>query len=445
MSQRLVYVFLLLFAITPNTGFYTFNGFLLLTIAVLLIIISSVFSINVHIPKSTDRNAITIASVAIIAYSVSYYGGFYQYPSTIFAGMLGIGLSLILLLYSFTKNITGLTKMFIILIFIYIGVATWTIISSPRPIVDVFVLLQEAPRKLLEGINPYATTYTQVYPKIINDTFAYLPMSIVLFIPSIIVFNDPRYTIVVAMVIFSLFIHRALIGKAAIPLMSIATAILFIPKSFFLLEHAYVEPLIAIGFFFSYQLWKNGIPSWSLLILSASMLLKLDTFISFPAFIPMAKNLYKNSHIKYYWVIPILITLLFVIRSPDDFMRNILNSYTFGGSFDMSTLISTQKTLGVPINNSLSLPSWMTRITGADLNNVMLYVPILIALVISIIIFCRPIKLFSKIWIVHLILHYVYPHSFYNHYYFIVLMILLDITDDLIPRHINTSYAKTRT
>ncbi len=175
-------------------------------------------------------------------------------------------------------------------------------------------------------------------------------------------------------------------------------------------------------------------------ILSATMLFKLDTFISLPAFIPVMKHLYKNTQLKYYWIIPILITLLFVIRSPDAFKQSILHSYSFGGSFNTNTFISTQKSLGVPIDYGLSLPTWMTRTTGVELNNLMLYVPILIALVISIIIFFRPIKLFSKIWIIHLIFHYVYPHSFYNHYYFIVLMILLDITDDLIPHRVNTTY-----
>lgn len=445
MSQRLVYVFLLLFAITPNTGFYTFDGFLLLTITVLLVVISSVFSISIHVPKHTDRNAIMIASIAIIAYGISYYGGLYQYPFTISIGMFGIGLALVLLAYSFTKKVTSLAKIFTILMIIYIGIASWTIISSPNPNVDVFVLLSEAPRKLLQGINPYATTYTQVYPKITNNTFAYLPMSIIILIPSIIVYHDPRYTIVAVMVIFAVFVHRALIGKVAFPLISIATAILFIPKSFFLLEHTYIEPFIAMGLFFSYQLWKNGIPSWSLFILSATMLLKLDTFIILPTFIPMVKNLYKNIHIQYYWIIPILITLLFVIRNPDAFKQSIFRAYAFGGSFNSSTFISTQKSLGVPIDYGLSLPSWMTRMTGTELNNVMLYVPIFIALIISIIIFFRPIKLFSKIWIIHLIFHYVYPHSFYNHYYFIVLMILLDITDDLIPHRINTSYDASTT
>ena len=57
------------------------------------------------------------------------------------------------------------------------------LIGSPSPGIDVFIILKEAPLKLLQGINPYRTLYTAVFPGVVPDYYGYWPASFFFTLP----------------------------------------------------------------------------------------------------------------------------------------------------------------------------------------------------------------------------------------------------------------------
>lgn len=142
----------------------------------------------------------------------------------------------------------------------YLLLGAWVIVASPRPFIDVWFVQQRAADLLLHGENPYAAAYDNIYghtrfigTKLLVggrvQSFTYPPLSLLLAVPGFLL-GDVRWVLlacVAGAAIFAVAAGRRLGLAAGHPAELAAVALLFHPRSFFLIEQAWTEPLIALA------------------------------------------------------------------------------------------------------------------------------------------------------------------------------------------------------
>jgi hypothetical protein len=142
---------------------------------------------------------------------------------------------------------------FIVLLVAHAAVGVWKIRAAPEPIIDVWVFQTESPRKLAEGINPYSIDFPNIYgpdtyvygPGIVQDGrlrfgYPYPPLVLLLTAPAQLLLGDFRYAQLAAMLLAAMLIVR--IRPDAIGMLA-AALLLFTPRSFYVLESGWTEPL----------------------------------------------------------------------------------------------------------------------------------------------------------------------------------------------------------
>lgn len=136
----------------------------------------------------------------------------------------------------------------------------WMIRATPSPHIDVHVFQQEGPRALLEGRNPYATQFTDIYrstdpgqrpvygPELSRDGtlafgFPYPPLSLYCATAGYGIAGDHRYAQLVAVTAAG-----ALMAYARPELSSALMAVMFLftPRGFFVLGRGWTEPFVVL-------------------------------------------------------------------------------------------------------------------------------------------------------------------------------------------------------
>ena len=128
----------------------------------------------------------------------------------------------------------------------------FSIISAPNPTIDVFYILRDGPKLLLEGKNPYELSYPAPYGVYIPTIlFIYGPLAAFLFAPSVLIFNDPRFMLILADLISAFLILKIARHLKVISQMAQITVIIFLfhPLFPFMTEQAWLEPIITLSFF----------------------------------------------------------------------------------------------------------------------------------------------------------------------------------------------------
>lgn len=143
----------------------------------------------------------------------------------------------------------------VLCVFLFLGIGM--VHTSPNPHIDVWIFERDAARALLNGHNPYAITFPDIYHStlpgypqqvygpglVVNDRcqfgYPYPPVTLLLTTLGYWVTGEPRYAQVVSLVIAGLFIGFTGRGRIAIVA---AALLLFTPRIFFILGRAWTEP-----------------------------------------------------------------------------------------------------------------------------------------------------------------------------------------------------------
>lgn len=413
----LIIVFL---AITSNLGFFTVPAFLILTFLAILLMINLIFPKRTSILNvKVDDKIIPLFFYVLVLFSGIYYGGLYQDASSIVVGNYIIyGLLIFIFYYQFIFN----KQKYILLMIIsgYLFLAIFTLINSPAPVVDTFVLFKEAPLSLLAGKNPYAQTYSQVYRNIINH-FPYLPFSLFYTLPFLLVFNDPRYGIIFANLL-SVFIMYKLFRRKTDKkiLYSAVFAFLFLPRSFYILEHMYLDPIIFSFFVLFFYFYKKNQDRWAFLFLALSYSFKFHIiFLTLPFLITKSflKRFITNKNYLFF-IVPLIIPLIFLIINPPVFLNNYIRlipnstiSYIGPTALNLSLTNFLNKTI---LSNQQSLSSLLGMI-------------LFITSFISIIFRKNKLSVINKIISCIFFFQYFTYMSFFNHYYLLALFVFFGL------------------
>ncbi len=157
---------------------------------------------------------------------------------------------------------------FPVVLLLHITVGLWILNETPTAHIDVRLVQEEGVRALLHGQNPFAITFPDVHhhPElyatgtvvdgIVHLGFCYPPLTLLLDVPGFLL-GDFRYT------------NLACMGFTALLLAStggrqgklLATLLLFMPRTFFVLECGWTEPTVVL--LLALVIWAaNKYPAW---------------------------------------------------------------------------------------------------------------------------------------------------------------------------------------
>jgi len=417
MGIKLIILLLTFFAITPNLGFFTLPAFIIVTFIIANLVLLTIKLKLIDKFNLSDKNMLLLLLYLLLTYSLIYYGGLYQNPGSFAFAQI---ILFIIIAYSFYSNLFLNKKVpFLLIILAYAILAVWTIINSPFPQVDSFVILKEAPLKLLMGINPYDSLYTKIYAGITPNYYNYLPFSFITTLPSVLIFGDPRYTIIFGNILCAIIFQKIFIkSRNDIVLNTFILSYLFLPRSFYILEHMYLDSTIFLFFILTIYFYHKKNINFALLSLGICLLFKQHILILLPLL--LNKTVFK--HIKarniIYIFIPFLLPLYFLIRNPYAFIRNTIGF--FNPLF-----------IPVPIKYSLTLYGFAQNninASGKAMGGLIIALGLIFIVIYLFILFKRKSLFFSwKISLAFYFFTFFTYYGFYNHYYLIAQFLLLDI------------------
>lgn len=239
----LLLYFLILSAFIFSRGFFSLPG------AVILFFSCIFFPIFLLKRNTLDVDKIISPPVLLILLSILsliLYGGLYQINTVLVAlsFLLLVSNFILAVLYVVSKLKKAKTKIFFCMFFIAIIIRLFMIWSSPNPYIDVYDYLKGGALGLLQGQNPYALSYTQLYKDVTPDFYAYLPGMLLMTLPFVAVLQDPRYAIVASELLIAFMVFK--IAKKNKDKSIYALLMLTNPVSLYITEQSYTEPLVLL-------------------------------------------------------------------------------------------------------------------------------------------------------------------------------------------------------
>lgn len=141
---------------------------------------------------------------------------------------------------------------FMVSILSFLFLAWWVVRFSPSPQIDVFGFQTEAAQALLSGSNPYEIRTPNIYGHahyygsgvvrdgVVQFGFPYFPLSLLAIIPGQLL-GDPRFTQILLIAATGLVFSRLHSGPLG---RGIALLYLFSPRTLFVVEQSWTEPLL---------------------------------------------------------------------------------------------------------------------------------------------------------------------------------------------------------
>lgn len=319
-----IWYFVFLLSFIFNKGEFTIPGIFILVILFLLIPVLYLYR---NLPKINFNPNIFLP--IFCGLSMAVYGGFNQEKNVVISYLLlsfSLGTSFLALFINSKK----------LLLFFYGTIFAVAIIlrllmiwGSPNPKIDVFDFTKIGARDFLKGINPYSNTYTPIYKDVTADYYAYPPGTLFFTLPSVFLFNDPRYTYVAADIIVTLILFNIVKNKKnklVYPLL-----FLYNPMALTVLEQSWTEPLlIALIILSIWSLLKEK-KILSSIIFGLILGTKQYIILLLPLFIKLFPKLKeKISHVLILFLVFSLVILPFYLWNQTDFLHDTL--YFFGES-----------------------------------------------------------------------------------------------------------------
>lgn len=394
---------LFIFSYIFNHGFYTLAGSFLLLILIPLFfgLISSRLFIKFQKSYFIFSSPRTILIISIFL-SLLLYGGYYQNIDFYFIASQFLLIVCLIIPIIFPN----FTKLWSILFFTFALLGIFMIQSSPNPQIDVFYMLKGGANALLKGINPYDIDYPAVYGTPFHF-FSYLPGMILITLPSSILANDPRYIILISILLCAYLLAK----KFKNP--EVSLLYLFNPLHLFILEQSWTDSIIfllILLFIYYFETRRNIISAFFLGIMLASK--QYTLFFLFPAWILYQKR-----------IAPVLLGLIsagliispFFFWNPGMFWHGIFETPSSGVGFRQDGLTFTSflfNNFGVLVPFGVLIIVWLTIYVYLFRFNKNTSKPILI----------------FKVFLFMYTFFYFNLYAFANYYYLLSSLLLFSIT-----------------
>ncbi len=166
----------------------------------------------------------------------------------------------------------------LLVLLLVVASAITAIQADPRPVNDVWDMLQATSQGLVHGRDMYLQHWPAP-PGEDSRYYTYLPGTAVILLPFRVLFGDVRYGYVAALALASVLVSRLEASRAAI---AAACLLLLAPVTIGAVEQAWNEPLILGAVVAMIYLVTRGRPNWAVVCLGAALVTKQYAWIVVP-------------------------------------------------------------------------------------------------------------------------------------------------------------------
>ena len=225
---------------------------------------------------------------------------------------------------------------FPLVLLLYLLLGAWVIAHAPEPAIDVFIFQQQGSAALLDGRNPYAITFPNIYgddpvygPGLVNGDrlafgFPYPPLSLFLALPGYLIAGDHRYAQLLALGVAGALLALARPGRLGA---LAAVLLLFSPRIFFVLEQGWTEPfaiLLLAATVCCACRWPRALPVALGLLLAVK-----QTLVFVPLLVPLLRG--GLAHWRESWpllwraaAVALVVSLPLALGAPRDFVWSVV-------------------------------------------------------------------------------------------------------------------------
>ena len=250
-------------ALQISSGLYDERALALVTLATIAAVIAAVWRKRGAPPENpVAAQAVLGAGSAVgLACHLFTNPAFYADPRAFQGGFRWFALVALVVLSAYLcihLRASLIRARFLLLLACFALMGIVLIRASPRPFIDVWYFQQGAADALLHGVSPYTVTYPDIYgprafapyaPELLQGgrvaAFPYPPLTFLAGAPAFAALGDVRYAMLALLIGAAWLIARAAPGNTG----ELAAAfVLFQPRTLFVLEQSWSEPLVLFCF-----------------------------------------------------------------------------------------------------------------------------------------------------------------------------------------------------
>jgi hypothetical protein len=290
-----------------------------------------------------------------------------------------------------------------------------TLRISPLPIIDVFTTNTTATLKLLEGNNPYSIKYIDIYQGNAGylPSFGYLPGYFFAGIPALIL-GDVRLATIVSLLLVGYLISSKFNSSKNNGLFaaSVFACILFGASSFYIIEQAWIDPIIALTILLGALFLQKSRFILAGIFCGLAITIKQYAFISVILLILFCCKKYgikkASIFIKVSVIVAASILFPFIVWDPHGFYNSAV-----AGIHNLP-----------PRLDSLSFRSFLLLTTSFDLSSISLFLPLGFCFLYARRMWGELVDLsgvFMVMGFIYFIIFVFSSHAFANYYYLVFL------------------------
>jgi glycosyl transferase family 87 len=250
-------------ALQISSGIYDERALVLVTLATVAALIAAVWRKRGEPPDNLAAAQAVLGAGSAVGLACHLFTNpaFYADPRAFQGGFRWFALVALVVLSAYLcihLRASLIRARFLLLLACFAMMGIVVIRASPKPFIDVWVFQQGAADALLHGVNPYTVSYPDIYgprafapyaPELLQAgrvaEFPYPPLTFLAGLPAFAAFHDVRYAMLALMVGAAWLIARAAPGNTG----ELAAAlVLFQPRTMFVLEQGWTEPLVLFCF-----------------------------------------------------------------------------------------------------------------------------------------------------------------------------------------------------
>jgi hypothetical protein len=240
-------------ALQLSSGMYDEPALALVTAATVLAILGTVIG-DSHRGQSIVTVVLGVGCAASLAVHFHFNPTFYGDPRKLesFHAFAIVGLVLLSAYLCLHLRASLVKARFLLLLAVFAMMGIAVLRASPKPWIDVWYLQQGAADALRHGYDPYSVAYPNIYGHLANISyppellvnghlysFCYPPLTILVDLPARLLLGDIRYASL-GLMLFSAWAIARLSTEGEVA----ALFLLFQPRTFFVLEQSWIEPLV---------------------------------------------------------------------------------------------------------------------------------------------------------------------------------------------------------
>ncbi len=261
-----------------DNGVYTGPSLVFLVVGVLLLVVTLIKGCSVR-PGHSAMVGITLAVTTVVVATSVLPAGIYGLSSALLASRtLTIVAGLLLAAGVIFRWRSGRYLAYAV-VAVMTAAGVTILVSSPKPTIDTWYMLQAAAHGLSRAHNIYALRWTSGSPGGVSNRFTYLPGAAVLLWPFHALFGDVRYGLLAALVLTAVTLIRLSKGSDDAV---VAGLFLLYPRFLFGLEQSWPDPLSLLFLCLTGYAVIRGRRGWAVLAFAVMLTCKPYNWMLIP-------------------------------------------------------------------------------------------------------------------------------------------------------------------